>query len=127
MKPCHYSWQSMSQTKIQGLLGLCKRAGKLITGTDLVLEAVRSGKKRPYCVLLCKDASANTEKKVRNCCTHYEMMLLQLPMTGEELAHCTGKTGVVATAAVTDDGFMKALLALLSTKSELKEQREDNV
>ena len=99
----------------------------MITGTDMVLDAVRSEKKRPYVVFLCGDASENTFKKVTNCCAHYKMKSVQLPINGEELARCTGKTGVIATVAVTDEGFTKALLALLSTMSEIKEQREDNV
>lgn len=99
----------------------------MIAGTDLVLEAVRSRRNRPCVVLLCADASENTVKKVKNCCTHYEMRLGVLPFSGEELAGCIGKTGVIATVAVTDEGFTKALLALLSTESELKEQREDKV
>ena len=117
----------MNQHKICGMVGLCKKAGKLITGTDLVLDAVRSGKRKPTAVLLANDASGNTEKKVSNCCSHYGALLIRLPLSGEELAKCTGKTGVIAAAAMTDEGFTKALLALLSTMSEIKEQREDNV
>jgi hypothetical protein len=47
--------------------------------------------------------------------------------TAGALIESTGKTGVIAAAAMTDEGFTKALLALLSTKSEFTEQREDNV
>ena len=116
----------MNQNKIRGILGLSKKAGKLITGTDLVLDAVRSGKRMPCLVLLAEDASANTTKKVQNCCSHYGAQLINLPLSGEDLAKCTGKTGVIALAAITDEGFAKAVLALLSTKSEFMEQREDN-
>ena len=99
----------------------------MITGTDMVLEAVRSLKKKPHLVLLANDASANTLKKVSNCCTHHGAKLVTLPIDGEALAKCTGKTGVIALVGITDEGFAQALGALLSTNSEFKEQREENV
>ncbi len=43
------------------LLGLCMRAGELVTGEELTLEAVR--KKNVALVLLASDASENTAKK----------------------------------------------------------------
>ena len=127
MRRCHCSWQSMNQHKICGLLGLCKKAGKMITGTDMVLEAVRSLKRKPCLVLLANDASANTLKKVSNCCSHYSAKLVTLPIDGETLAKCVGKTGAIALVGINDEGFAGAIGAQLSTNSEFKEQREENV
>ena len=44
-----------------GTLGLCMKAGRLTTGEDGVLKAIRDGKAKT--VILAKDASANTSKK----------------------------------------------------------------
>lgn len=117
----------MSQSKLCGMLGICKKAGRLITGSDLVLEAVRSKKSTPLLILLSADASANTVKKVRNCCTFYQRRVAVLPITGEQLAHTVGKTGVISSAAITEEGLINAVLKLLTANSENEEQREENV
>lgn len=117
----------MNQSKICGLLGLCKKAGKLISGTDMVLEAVRSSKRKPFLVLLSEDASANTLKKVRNCCSFYDAKLIKLSIDGETLARCVGKTGTIALVAIIDKGFADALEKQLSAKSEFMEEREENI
>ncbi len=91
-----------------GMLGLAMRAGKLILGGEMVCEAVR--KKKAKLVLLAKDASANTKKKVQNCCTYYQIVCQSLPLSTETLAHALGKESLVAAVAVTDDNFKKALM-----------------
>ncbi len=116
----------MNQSKICGMLGLCRKAGKLIAGTDLVVEAIRSKKSMVKLVLLSADASDNTVKKIRNCCVHHEKKLCVLKQDGELLAKTIGKTGVISACAIVDEGLAKALMALLSTNNELEEQREEN-
>ena len=48
--------------KILNNLGLCLRAGKLVHGTDAVVEGIKCGK--VLYVFLANDASANTIKKI---------------------------------------------------------------
>ena len=38
----------MNEAALRGLLGLCQRAGKLQSGGDMVLAAIRSGKAREH-------------------------------------------------------------------------------
>ena len=116
----------MHQNKICGMLGICRKAGKLVAGTDLVVEAIRSRKNTVQLVLLSADASENTVKKVRNCCKHYGKTLLILNDDGEQIARIIGKTGVISTCAICDSGLAKALMALITTNNESEEQREEN-
>ena len=47
--------------KVLNFLGMCKRAGSLVTGEDGALGAVRSGEAK--LVMLAADAAENTSKK----------------------------------------------------------------
>lgn len=117
----------MRQNKICGMLGISRKAGKLIAGSDLVVESIRSKKNTVRLVLLSADASENTVKKVRNCCKHYSKKLFVLEQSGENLAKTVGKTGVISACAICDEGLANALITLLSTNNESEEQREENV
>ncbi len=91
-----------------GMLGLAKRAGKLILGGEMVCDAVR--KKKAKLVLLAENASANTQKKVQNCCAFYQIPCRILPIPTDILAQALGKEGLVAAVAVTDVNFKNALM-----------------
>ena len=60
--------------KFFSLLGLCKRAGKLVAGEVAAEQAVR--KKQAYLLILAQDASKNTKKKFTNKCKHYDVPIL---------------------------------------------------
>ena len=49
--------------KFFSLLGLCKRAGKLVAGEVAAEQAVR--KKQAFLLILAQDASKNTKKKYK--------------------------------------------------------------
>lgn len=93
--------------KLCGLLGLSARARKLICGTDLVCDAVRAGKTRM--VLVAYDSSANTKKRVFNCCIHYECECREIPVKTGDLAHALGHSGTVAAVALTDLHMVKGI------------------
>ena len=67
----------MNETALRGLLGLCQRAGKLQSGGDMALAAIRSGKARV--AVVDAQASANTVKKITDACIYYHVPLLTLP------------------------------------------------
>ena len=102
----------MENSKATGMLGLCKKAGRLIVGTDLTVKAIRE-KKGVYLVLLASDASDNTVKRATDCCTHYGVTCRTLPVTTEELGRLVGKGSAVAAAGVSDREFASAILARL--------------
>lgn len=66
----------MNEVKTLQLLGLAQRAGKVVSGEEIVLNAVRSGKCK--LVLLATDSSPNTKKKFRDKCLTYDVMLFEL-------------------------------------------------
>ncbi|MBQ9748120.1 MAG: ribosomal L7Ae/L30e/S12e/Gadd45 family protein [Clostridia bacterium] len=50
-------------------VGLARKAGKTVVGTDAVCDEIR--KKKVFLVLYAADVSANTEKRITDCCTYY--------------------------------------------------------
>jgi ribosomal protein L7Ae-like RNA K-turn-binding protein len=56
-------------------LGLCRRAGKIISGEELVIQAIRES--RAHLVIISIDISANTEKKIRDKCTSFQVPIVQ--------------------------------------------------
>lgn len=94
--------------KALSLLGLCRRAGKLLAGFDLCTGSAREGQAR--LLLAARDVSPKTYK---NLC--YEAgragipaARIEAPMAAVGKA-CGVRAGVLA---VTDEGFASALLGL---------------
>ncbi|HEY2420909.1 MAG TPA: YlxQ family RNA-binding protein [Neobacillus sp.] len=99
----------MKQNQWMSLLGLANRARKIISGEELTVKQIRSGKAK--LVLLSADASANTTKKITDKCKSYE-----IPYKIVEDRHLLGQAiGKEARVVVTvmDDGFAKKLVTLL--------------
>lgn len=99
----------MIQQQWMSLLGLANRARKVISGEELTIKEIRSGKAK--LVLLAGDASANTEKKVTDKCAYYKVPLLKVE-NRELLGKAIGKEARVV-AAVLDTGFAGKLQTLL--------------
>lgn len=57
--------------KIFSLLSICQKAGKVKTGEDMCVNALRSGEAK--LVIIAEDASANTKKKFTNKSNHYNV------------------------------------------------------
>lgn len=77
------------------------RAGKLVTGEETVLKAIRAGEAK--LVVLSRDASGNTGKKLADKCATYGVPMV-VGFTREELGGAVGKPERVM-FAVTDQGF----------------------
>lgn len=99
--------------KLAGTVGIAKKAGKAILGTELVTGGIRSGspKKCAVRVFLAQNAAANTVKRVKNCCDYYEVPYSFLSLTTEELARAVGKEGPLACIGILDAGLSEAILA----------------
>ena len=89
-----------------GMLGLCARAGRLITGEKAVVQAVRS--KGAYLIVLDAEAAPNAVKAVTSACRTHGVPLCRMPGVGEVI----GKPGRMA-AAVTDEGMAKRVAQLM--------------
>lgn len=96
----------MAQDKILTLLGFCKKAGKLVAGTEKVTELIKKGSK--CLVMLSSDISPKTEKELKYHASGKSVVFIRLPHNRETVAHATATTaGVLATV---DEGFSKAIL-----------------
>ena len=86
-----------NEDRLRGLLGLCQRAGKMQSGADQVMNAIRTGK----CLLALVDQAAaqNTVKKVTDACIYYHVPHAFVP--AGLLGEATGRDGRM-TAAVLD-------------------------
>jgi ribosomal protein L7Ae-like RNA K-turn-binding protein len=96
------------KSKWYSLLGLANRAGKCVSGEELVLKEIRS--QRAKLILLADDASANTSKKLIDKCTYYQVPYFTVP-NRIELGNAIGKEQRV-TVAVIDNGFAKKMKTL---------------
>lgn len=52
--------------KVYGLLGICSKAGKIVAGTDAVIEGIN--KNLITSVIVAEDASENTTQKIEKIC-----------------------------------------------------------
>ena len=91
--------------EILNFIGLMNRAGALITGTELVLNGVRS--KKVKLVLIDSSVSENTLKKITDKCTYYHVSYIKMP-AGTELGLAIGNSSRKV-IGITDQHFVKAL------------------
>ena len=92
-----------------GLLGLCRRAGRVVCGAPLIEEALRSSRP-PALVLVASDASEGAAKRLRTKCEFYRVPMLPTGYEKDVLARAVGKDGPLAAVAVMDAGIAKELL-----------------
>ena len=104
--------EELQKKKLLGMLGLASRARKIITGTELVCDSVRS-KKKVYAVVIASDVSDNTLKKLVNCCEYYKTEYYRPNLTREEIAHAVGKLSDVSSVAIVDQNFSDAIKKLV--------------
>ncbi len=88
---------------ISGLLSMCRRAGKLVMGMDMVKGACHDG--AAYGVYVAKDLSPKSLKEVMYVCFKDGVKLYGTDMDMEQISNSIGKkSGVLA---ITDAGFNK--------------------
>ncbi|WP_409347229.1 YlxQ family RNA-binding protein [Paenibacillus sp. MBLB4367] len=104
----------MMKNKVFSNLGLAMRAGKVVTGDESVLDAVRSGEAK--LVVVAEDASDNTRKKISDKCSFYEVPLIVYG-SRNELGASLGKPERVV-MAVTDAGFAKLIGSRIHDNTE---------
>ncbi|MFC6331124.1 L7Ae/L30e/S12e/Gadd45 family ribosomal protein [Paenibacillus septentrionalis] len=105
----------MKNDKALSALGMAMRAGKLATGDEIVLKAIRAGKAK--LVVLAADASENTKKKFRDKCSSYQVSLKEA-YDRESLGRAIGKAERVV-IAVTDVQFAQLIAGHLSQNMEV--------
>lgn len=103
----------MNEQKLMSLLGLAQKAGKVVSGEFAVEKAVKTGKAR-ITIVAC-DASESTKKGYRDMTDYYKVPYFE-HLTKQNLALSIGKVERAA-VAITDDGFSRTILKLLSEPS----------
>ena len=101
--------------RLTGLLGMARRAGRLIAGYDAVAASVKAGKAK--LVLLAADLSAKTEKELRFAAGD-AVPLLSSALTKEEIGHTAGFNKPVGVIATEDSGFAAALVKAANCRNE---------
>jgi len=80
-------------------LSLSRKAGKALCGAPLVCDAIRAGSLE--FVIISKNASENSKKRVSNCALHYNVKILYTELTPEALGAAVGKASL-ACLGITD-------------------------
>ena len=96
--------------KIASALGLCRRAGKLVMGTELVLEAVR--REKVVLVLMAEDTAENAAEKLSALCGHRSVPCRRIPLKKADLSKALGLQRETAAVAVPQE-FLNLVLASL--------------
>lgn len=108
----------MQDDRALSLLGLCIRAGKFAKG-DALIPAIQSG--RAKAVVMSSLTGANRVKKLSNKCASYDVPLYVLNAARyDRLGQKAGNS-----MAILDDGFAKALSALLQPQTKPEESGSD--
>lgn len=100
---------------VLGMIGLARRARRLVMGTEAVLKAV-SGEKKPAIVLAASDISDRTKKQLTDKCSYHRVKLTILPADRAALAAATGnKDSQCSACAVTDGEMAKKIDFLINS------------
>ncbi|BDR60625.1 L7Ae/L30e/S12e/Gadd45 family ribosomal protein [Lactobacillus xylocopicola] len=94
-----------NRQKALNLLGLAERAGKLVSGLELVLLGLKA--KKVKVVILANDSHADTSEKVTRLAKQNDIEIIS-NFTSSEISHAVGKQRKVV--GLTDTGFFKALV-----------------
>lgn len=106
--------------KIFSMIGMATKAGKTVSGEFATEKAVKTG--TAFLVIVSEEASENTKKMFRNCCTYYHVPMYVYGAK-EALGHCMGKE-FRASMAVTEEGFAKSIIKKLNEAERIAEVAE---
>ncbi|MBP2623508.1 YlxQ-related RNA-binding protein [Streptococcus oricebi] len=98
----------MNKQRLANLLGLAQRAGRIISGEELVVKAIQTGQAK--LVFLAQDASPNLSKKINDKSRYYQVEVTTVFST-LELSTAIGRSRKVL--AVTDAGFTKKMRSMM--------------
>ncbi len=92
----------------QGLLTICRKAGKLAMGLEPTKDAIYRGMAAG--VLAASDVSEKTRKEALFFCSQAEIPLIDLPFTKSEMGQMIGRASGVF--GICDDGFFEKMQTL---------------
>ena len=86
----------MDTQKLLRYVGLCKRAGGVVRGADVIAKSLS----KTVCVLLASDASERTAKQTADKCRSAGVPCVTIGADKYDLAHAVGATSPCAAVAV---------------------------
>ncbi len=86
--------------KLEGLLGLCCRAGQITLGAEMALKEIKAG--RAALALVDESASEGTKKKIADACAYRHLPMHMLPADWPDGRSCKGRQALPATAIAAD-------------------------
>jgi ribosomal protein L7Ae-like RNA K-turn-binding protein len=95
----------MISQRILSLMGITKKANKLVSGQDVVERQIKANK--IYLVILSKDATYNTKKKFNSMCVKNNIPIIFWGKS-EELSKAIGKESSKVFGII-DEGFAREL------------------
>lgn len=98
-------------------LGLCRRAGKMTLGFDVVLDSVIKGESD--LVLMAEDISRHTEKGILRTARECNVKVIKLKKSKEEISMALGKFSAVV--SINDGGFAKKIETIIAQNSNGEE------
>lgn len=110
------------KNKICGLLGICRKAGKIKLGFDPVVDRLQ---KDAVLILFAADISPKTKQRLLQKAEGLPCTVRTLPCTQEELFCSIGKR--VGVMAVTDRGLAAALEQLCDQAVPNHQQEEEPI
>ncbi|MCL2704183.1 MAG: ribosomal L7Ae/L30e/S12e/Gadd45 family protein [Defluviitaleaceae bacterium] len=106
--------------RLQSMLSLCRKAGKLCSGGFSCERALQAGKAK--LVIVSGDASDNTKKKFSQKAFFYGVPYKEA-LTMEELGLAIG-TDTRSVAVITDTNFSGKILELIGDDPELRNKEQ---
>ena len=100
----------MEQNKPKNLLSLCRKAGKLTLGEELIAADCRAGHTR--LLVLAADTAEGTARKIAALSKGGTPPILRCPLTRDEIGDAVGRPSCAA-AAITDAGLAQAFVKAL--------------
>lgn len=97
----------MNTDKVLGMIGLAKRAGKVVSGEFLCEKAIKE--RAAKLVVIACDTSDGGKKSIRDACNYYKIRYIEYG-DKESLGKFTGGGGQRAALAVTDRRFAGAIM-----------------
>lgn len=100
--------------KILGMLGMAKKAGRVVSGVYLCKKAIKSGES--CLIIIASDNSENTKKPIKNSCKYYKVDYIEYS-DAEAIGKCIGG-GKKAVVSVNDQNFAEAIKNKFRTQVE---------
>ncbi len=104
------------EKRLLGMLGLCRKSGRLIVGVPMICKYLAQTKKDgrdEVTVIEAFDTSYNTHKRLCDRCEFYKVTRIEIFSDCITLGHAVGK-GAVAAVAVLGKDMCRAISGIVS-------------